>query len=521
MVKKRLICVFMTLVLLLSAVPGVAPDAHAASELKTSDHLVNLLKKFEGFTPVCIKDGTQRSVGYGTRCDSCNTSDPNYPNVACTAYTAEHPITEAHATQLMRNFLTYYEDQINVFANRHGLTFTQQQFDALVSFSYNCGAGWTSGYGASGTRELNNPYALHNALIAGDQARVAYAMTTWKTFRNRVASKAHIHRRMLELQVYFDGIYGVDMVYKYDRWPENARYVHLYGNGGVVQYAIHGFHVNTPSDIYVNFISKPTGYDFVGWFTEREGGQQVTKLTNAIANGTALYAHWRNAAGDYYVGGDDQVENVAGVWYNITENVLNVRVSPSTSSQVVYTLSKGARVKVTETQTGADNRIWGKMTDGHWICIFGGGTYNAKAEDAGGVEATRYTVEFKDYDGSIISSTMYLAGAEVKAPTNPVREMDNKGEYEFIGWDKTVTKCTGNTVYTAQYKLKYVIGDINRDSVVNEDDAIYLLRSVIFPEKYMVYYKPDFDSNGNIDEDDAIHLLRHVVFPDKYTLRVL
>lgn len=521
MVKKRLLCVVLTLVLLVGITPGVTPDAHAESNLKTSDQLVNLLKKFEGFTAVCIKDGTQRSVGYGTRCDSCNTSDPNYPNTPCTAYTSAHPITEEKATQLMRSFLTYYEDQINVFANRHGLTFTQQQFDALVSFSYNCGAGWTSGYGASGTRELNNPYALHNALIAGDPARVAYAMTTWKTFRNRIASKAHIHRRMLELQVYFDGIYGVDMVYKYDRWPEKSRYVHLYGNGGVVQYAIHGFNVNNPSDIYVNFISKPAGYEFVGWFTQREGGQQVTKLTGDIANGTALYAQWKNANGEYFVGGDDQVDNVAGVWYNITTGVLNVRVSPSISSQVVYTLSKGARVKITETQTGADGRIWGKMADGHWICIYGGGEYNAVAEDAGGVEATRYTVEFKDYDGSIISSTMYLAGAEVKAPTNPVREMDNKGEYEFVGWDKTVTKCTGNTVYTAQYKLKYVIGDINRDGTVNEDDAIYLLWHSFFPEDYPVSYKPDFDNNSIVNEDDGIYLLWHIFFPEDYALRCL
>ena len=62
-------------------------------------------------------------------------------------------------------------------------------------------------------------------------------------------------------------------------------------------------------------------------------------------------------------------------------------------------------------------------------------------------------------------------------------------------------------------------GDMDGNFVLDEDDAIYLLRHVIFPDKYPV-------ANGNvngdkkINEDDAIYLLRHVIFPDKYPLKI-
>ena len=46
-------------------------------------------------------------------------------------------ITQAQADEMFRKDLKKYEDAVNAL----GFTFTPQQFDALVSFSYNCGTG--------------------------------------------------------------------------------------------------------------------------------------------------------------------------------------------------------------------------------------------------------------------------------------------------------------------------------------------------------------------------------------------
>ena len=61
-------------------------------------------------------------------------------------------------------------------------------------------------------------------------------------------------------------------------------------------------------------------------------------------------------------------------------------------------------------------------------------------------------------------------------------------------------------------------GDMNGDSMVNKDDAIYLLRHVVFPDKYPVTIDADINADNTVNKDDAIYLLRHVVFPDKYPL---
>ena len=61
-------------------------------------------------------------------------------------------------------------------------------------------------------------------------------------------------------------------------------------------------------------------------------------------------------------------------------------------------------------------------------------------------------------------------------------------------------------------------GDMDGSGTVNEDDAIYLLRHVLFPDMYVIDLDADVNADGNVNEDDAIYLLRHVLFPDMYPL---
>jgi hypothetical protein len=71
-----------------------------------------------------------------------------------------------------------------------------------------------------------------------------------------------------------------------------------------------------------------------------------------------------------------------------------------------------------------------------------------------------YTVEFKDEDGSLISTNTYVYNDIVDKPTNPVKESTNEYKYSFAGWDKEVsTTCQGNVTYVATYTAtkKYVV----------------------------------------------------------------
>ena len=119
--NRRWICGILAALLLLGILPSGLMKAKADSQMRVSDALVDILKEYEGFSGACVKDNSQRSVGYGTRCDVCDPNASSYPNKQTCSYTAETPITEEKATQLFRNFLTDFEQRVNNFCNKYNL----------------------------------------------------------------------------------------------------------------------------------------------------------------------------------------------------------------------------------------------------------------------------------------------------------------------------------------------------------------------------------------------------------------
>ena len=101
--------------------------------MTSSDDFIEVLKKMEGFHGVAYWESSQWTIGYGTRC----------PEGKETYYTKDNPMTEEEAVELLRQELLKHETVVNNFAEKYELEFTQNQFDALVSLSYNCGSGWS------------------------------------------------------------------------------------------------------------------------------------------------------------------------------------------------------------------------------------------------------------------------------------------------------------------------------------------------------------------------------------------
>ena len=96
-----------------------------------------------------------------------------------------------------------------------------------------------------------------------------------------------------------------------------------------------------------------------------------------------------------------------------------------------------------------------------------------------------YTVVFKNYDGSIISSAEYHYDQTVTKPSDPTREADHTYTYTFAGWDKTVTSCTESTVYTATYSSTYIEYEVvfkNYDGTILSTDKYHYGDTVVVPE---------------------------------------
>lgn len=107
--------------------------------LKTSDNGVNFLKSQEGcvLTAYKLEGETYFTIGYG-----------HYGADVTEGMT----ITEAQAEELLRSDLVKFENGVNEIAVSKFPSINQNQFDALISYSYNRGLG--NSEGTNGLRQL-------------------------------------------------------------------------------------------------------------------------------------------------------------------------------------------------------------------------------------------------------------------------------------------------------------------------------------------------------------------------------
>ena len=320
----------MTVCLLLLAMGSedLLPKAFAASGMKASDSCIEFIKEYEGFSAKPYYDYSQYTVGYGTECP-----DDRY------AYYQANGITKAEATKLLKEEVAALEDAINQkMIDQYGLTFTQQQFDALVSFSFNIGSGW-----------MTYDSTLRNAILlnAGDSDLV-YAFSLYCTAGGKYLPGL-VTRRLCEANMYLNGVYSKKLSDAYG-------YVYYDANGGNLTYRVQGF-MNDNTAPAADAVQS--GDVFLGWYTELTGGTKVTELTRDLT-GKTLFARWQSSEN-----GTNQ--NTESVTVKLTGDVVNVRTGPGTNYGIVKQLRRNEVLTVSHITHLTDMR-WGKV-EGGWICL--------------------------------------------------------------------------------------------------------------------------------------------------------
>jgi len=348
-VNKRFLCALLAVALLLSVVIGPVP-VRAVEEMTISDAGLAMIKRFEGFSPWAHWDNKQYSVGYGTRCSAEDAAKYNaQPN----------GITEEQAEKLLREQIAEKIANVNKFAATHNITFTQGEFDALVSLTYNIGQTWT----------YSTDWAMYKAVTSGDRgAYLAYAICLYSS-SGGVTSQGHLQRRLLELQMFLYNIYDTDK-----NWPEDLRYVLLDANGGTNRYNPYGFNIHYPTKVEWLEMTAPTGtdeegktftYELAGWYTKPVGGEKIEQLDESLRTGTVLYAQWKNPI-------TGQIEDIRpgeeeDVWVKATERVV-LREGPGTYYNEYRALVKGELLHITRVITGKDGKLWGQTEEG-WVLL--------------------------------------------------------------------------------------------------------------------------------------------------------
>lgn len=104
--------------------------------MKTSQRGIDLIKKYEGFRASAYKcPAGVWTIGYGHTL----------------GVKQGQTVSKDQAEEMLRDDLARYEGYVNGYASTYRLT--QSQFDALVSFTYNCGKGNLDKLTANGKKE--------------------------------------------------------------------------------------------------------------------------------------------------------------------------------------------------------------------------------------------------------------------------------------------------------------------------------------------------------------------------------
>lgn len=241
--------------------------------MTSSQKLIEVIKDFEGFRAYKYWDYTQYTIGYGTRC-----SGGDYPN----------GISRSEAERQLKIYLTTFENEVNAFFKRIGRQPTQQQFDAMMDFTYNLGGGWT----------YRDDYLICKVLKSGaSDMEVVRALGSWCHAGSSINTTLAV-RRIIDAIIFTKGEYfapyGVESnglrVISFENTPYYA-YCIFNGNG-VSMSSKYSEDINFyPVGYAYGSVPAPTrsGYKF-GWWQRSDG--TMLSAASTVKRNCRVYARW-------------------------------------------------------------------------------------------------------------------------------------------------------------------------------------------------------------------------------------
>jgi len=175
--------IFISALLVCAISLAFLPCAFAAG-YEPSNEIVEFIKEREGYRQYAYIDGGGVYIGYGMNCEY-----DEYPD----------GLTVEEADILLRQTLRSYADEVAAFANKYGLDLTQNQFDALLSFTYNIGGSWMRG----GNRLFTY---LTSGIWKYSDDEIVDAIGVWG-HQGGVAVGGLITRRIAEARIFLYGDY--------------------------------------------------------------------------------------------------------------------------------------------------------------------------------------------------------------------------------------------------------------------------------------------------------------------------
>lgn len=268
---KRFLSLLLSLVLLFTLLPIAFADGEDVIT-KGSEKMYDYIKSKEGCALKAYKNPgeTNWTIGYG-HCGS-----DVYEGMT---------ITQEQADAYFESDIARFEEYVCKIADRYGYELTQNEFDALLSLSYNFGTSWVESYSSSWrlARYIKNDFHKVDPLEMTDSMAVICNAGS-------VIYDGLILRRFEEAKILLYGVYPGDET----PCPDFV-YIKMDADGGRISGG------NRVKAYYKDqaYGSLPTvtkdGYTFKGWTTSN--GTAITASTIADRN-RDLFVKWGTASDD-------------------------------------------------------------------------------------------------------------------------------------------------------------------------------------------------------------------------------
>ncbi len=323
--KKRLICGFLALVMLMSLMPLSA----SAAGMSITEAGITILKQLEGYKTTCNSLGY---TGYGTLCDK-------------TGPHGGHKIDEELADKALREKLKELDAAVNAFASSKGVALDEYQHDALVLFSFENGTAWTTGTGD------------FQAAIASGK--------TGNTFLNAICwwdnSTADDNRRMIEANMYLNKVRNSTVPAQFIRVKFDA-------NGGSLPEAQFQYYdVTTVQGI--TLVPTRSYHRFLGWYTDATTGSRVISV-DKNSDGNTFYAKWHHYADEPWASATTPANVKTYSLY--ASQLASLAVYDKPNGTLKKTLSGAATVKIDHEYIDNKDNRWGRIENSgskQWVLL--------------------------------------------------------------------------------------------------------------------------------------------------------
>ena len=489
---------------------GLPVSAATSAELTISQNGIDFIKAREGFSAKCYYDGAQSSIGYGTKCGTKAHAS------------GLHSITKAAAEVAMRQeIVSSYIP--NVRRQTSGLQMNQNQFDALVSFTYNTGGGTSMIKNSPLVKYLRGEMSQAAAASAFE----SYVVTNSATGKVDSGLK---NRRRLEAKLFFSGVVP----------PKPAPTLTVSTGNSSIE-----------TTFSWNTVEGATEYDVKIWKgTVWEGDAYLVEWGASNPYSVVLPEGTYQAYVDARFGSDMQMSNI--VEFTVKAGCkLNVEVGNS-SAETKFTWND------VNNATGYDVKIWkGKAWEGDpylvewgasnpYSVILPEGTYQAYVDTRFGSDMQMSNiVEFTVKAGCKLNVEVGNTSAETKFTWNDV---NNATGYDVKIWKGTVWEGDpylvewgasnpysvvlpegtyqayvdtrfgsdmqmSNIVTFNVTKAKIQIGDLNSDNTLTAADAV-LLQRYLLQERTLTqtqWQTADLNADGTVNGFDLALLRQKLV----------